>query len=371
LWREEIFDDSTWKQGPARLGFGADGEVTTINGGPSGARYTTTYFRRAFNVPSVAGLRDLTVNVLRDDGAVVYLNGREIFRDNLPEGVTILASTWANTAIGGADEQTFISKPVSTTLLHAGSNTLAVEMHQANAGSSDLSFDLELVGSVSSQNVAPIVNAGPDLSLTLPASANLSGSVIDDGLPTPPGAPANQWTKISGPGAVTFDNAASPRTQAHFSTAGTYILRLTSNDGEFTMQDDMTVNVAPGDEYAAWKQAHFTAAELADPNISGDNADPDGDSFVNSAEYIAGTDPRNGQSYLGLAAIATQTGAGLIFDAMPGRGYDIFTRETVDSGIWDLLRSVQPSASEQTIQIDLGVISNEPGRFFKVGIPAP
>jgi hypothetical protein len=371
LWHDPAFADSTWKEGPARLGFGGDGEVTVINGGPSGGRYITTYFRRTFNVSSVAGLRDLTVNVVRDDGAVVYLNGQEIFRDNLPEGAVITATTWANTAIGGADEQTPVSRPVSPTLLHAGSNTLAVEMHQANNTSSDLGFDLELVGSVSSQNVAPVVNAGPDISLTLPASANLAGSVIDDGLPTPPGAPANQWTKISGPGAVTFDNGASPRTPAHFSTAGTYVLRLTSNDGEFTIQDEMTVNVAPGDEYAAWKQAHFTAAELADPNISGDNADPDGDSFVNSAEYIAGTDPRNGQSYLGLGAIATQTGADLIFEAMPNRGYDIFTRETVDSGIWDLLRSVQPSATEQTNQIDLGAIANEPGRFFKVGIQAP
>jgi hypothetical protein len=371
VWRDPAYADSTWKQGPARLGFGGDGEVTTINGGPSGARYITTYFRRTFDVSSVAGLRDLTVNVVRDDGAVVYLNGQEIFRDNLPEGAAILASTWANTAIGGADEKTPVSKPVSPTLLHAGLNTLAVEVHQANANSSDLGFDLELVGSVSSQNIAPVVNAGPDLSLTLPASANLAGSVIDDGLPEPPGAPANQWVVVSGPGAVTFDNAASPRTQAHFVTAGTYVLRLTSSDGEFTVQDDMTVNVAPGDEYAAWKQAHFTAAELADPNISGDNADPDGDSFANSAEYIAGTDPRNGQSYLGLGAITTQTGASLVFEAMPNRSYDIFTRETVDSGIWDLLRSVEPSANEQTIQIDLGVIADEPGRFFKVGIPAP
>jgi len=61
----------------------------------------------------------------------------------------------------------------------------------------------------------------------------------------------------------------------------------------------------------------------------------------------------------------------LIFEAMPSRAYDVFTRESVDSGIWDLVRSVQPVQNEQTIQINIDSIANEPGRFFKVGIPAP
>lgn len=372
-WRAETFNHSTWKEGPARLGFsnsGEDGEVTRINGGPSGARYTTTYFRRTFNVPSVAGLRDLTVSIQRDDGGVVYLNGQEIMRENLPAG-TITSSTFANTAIGGADEQAWIARPVSPTLLKAGLNTLAVEMHQNNAGSSDLGFDLELVGSVSSQNAVPIVNAGPDLNITLPSAADLAGSVIDDGLPSSPGAPINAWTKVSGPGTVTFDNAAAPRTAAHFSTAGAYVLRLTANDGEFAREDEMTVTVAPGDAYGTWKSTHFTAAELADPNISGDDADPDSDTFGNAAEYLAGTNPRDGQSYLSLSATATETGVGLIFTAMPERAYDLYTRESIDSGIWEVLRSIQPEPNQQTLQINLDVLVSEPNRFYKLSVPAP
>jgi hypothetical protein len=373
-WRAETFNDSTWAAGPARLGYsnsGEDGEVTTVNGGPVGGRYMTTYFRRTFNVASVSGLRDLTVSIQRDDGAVVYLNGQEIMRENLPEGVTITSSTPANGAIGGADEQAWISRPVSTTLLKAGANTLAVEMHQSGPGSSDLGFDLQLTGSVSSQNTAPIVNAGQDIPITLPAVADLAGSVIDDGLPLPPGAPNNTWSKVSGPGTVIFDNAASPRTVARFSIAGTYVLRLTSNDGEFTRTDDLTVNVAPGDAYAAWKSTHFTAAELGNPNISGDNADPDGDTFGNAAEYLAGTNPRNGQSYLSLSALPTQTGVGLVFTAMPERGYDLYARESVDSGIWEVVRSIQPGASEQTMQVNVDVITDEVSRYFKLSVPAP
>jgi hypothetical protein len=371
-WRDPAFDDSAWNSGPAQLGFGDGDEVTVINGGPSNARYITTYFRGTFDVPSVAGLRDLAVNVLRDDGVVVYLNGTEVFRSNMPEGATITSSTYASSAVGGADETTtYYPGAISPTLLKAGANTLAIELHQANATSSDLSFDLELTGNVSSQNTAPIVNAGPDLSITLPAQVDLQGSVIDDGLPLPPGAPSNLWTVVSGPAAVTFDNPAAPRTAARFSTAGTYVLRLTSNDGEFTIQDEMTVSVAPGDAYAAWKSANFTAAELSDPNISGDNADPDGDGMANLAEYIAGTNPRDAQSFLSVGAITTDTGIGLIFDAMPGRSYDIVTREAVDSGIWSIVQSVQPTQTEQPIQINLGTLLDEPTRFYKISIGTP
>jgi hypothetical protein len=370
-WRDPAFDDSLWKSGPAQLGYGDGDEATVVNGGPSTSRYVTTYFRRTFNVASVAGLRDLTLNVLRDDGAVVYLNGTEVFRSNMPEGATITSSTWATTAIGGADESTFYPGAVSPTLLLAGPNTLAVEIHQANATSSDISFDLELTGNISSQNTAPVVNAGPDLSITLPASADLVGSVIDDGLPTPPGAPANLWTMVSGPATVAFDNAASPRTSAHFSTAGTYVLRLTANDGEFTVQDDTTVTVAGGDSYVTWKAANFTSAELADPNISGNNADPDGDGFSNVAEFTAGTNPRDARSYLGLGAISTDTGIGLQFQSVPGRSYEIVSRETVDSGIWSIVQSVQPTQTQQTVQVDLGVTTDEPTRFYKLSVTTP
>ena len=176
---------------------------------------------------------------------------------------------------------------------------------------------------------------------------------------------------ISGPGTVTFDNAASPRTAAHFSTAGSYVLRLTANDGEFTVQDEMTVTVAGGNAYASWKAANFTASELADPNISGDDADPDGDGFSNVAEFTAGTNPRDGKSYLSVGAISTDTGFALQFEAMPGRSYEIVTRETVDSGIWSIVQSVQSPQTEQSIQINLGVTTDEPTRFYKLSVTTP
>jgi hypothetical protein len=89
-------------------------------------------------------------------------------------------------------------------------------------------------------NNAPVVNAGPDQSVQFPDAASLNGSVTDDGKPTPPNL-TSQWTKVSGPGTVAFGDATSPVTTATFSDPGTYVLRLTGNDSQLSMQDDVTV----------------------------------------------------------------------------------------------------------------------------------
>src|SRR6476646_6584896 len=93
-------------------------------------------------------------------------------------------------------------------------------------------------------NVAPLVSAGPDLVVTLPADAVLDATVSDDGLPSPP-ALTTSWTVDSGPGPVTFQNAAAVDTRATFSFAGTYVLRLTANDSALTNSDTVQVTVQP------------------------------------------------------------------------------------------------------------------------------
>ncbi|MCW1914295.1 proprotein convertase P-domain-containing protein [Luteolibacter sp. GHJ8] len=94
-----------------------------------------------------------------------------------------------------------------------------------------------------SQNQPPLVLAGPDLAVTLPAFANLDASASDDGLPNPPASLSTLWTRVSGPGQVTFGAAASIDTTATFSVAGTYVLRLEASDGAFTSSDELTVVV--------------------------------------------------------------------------------------------------------------------------------
>jgi hypothetical protein len=92
-------------------------------------------------------------------------------------------------------------------------------------------------------NQPPTVNAGPDQTITLPASANLHGSASDDGLPS--GTLTTAWSKLSGPGAVTFGNANALDTTAGFSTDGAYVLQLAASDGEKSSTDTINVVVKP------------------------------------------------------------------------------------------------------------------------------
>lgn len=143
-WRALNFNDAAWASGPAQLGFGDGDEGTVVNGGPSTNRFITTYFRHAFVVANPTTVGALTLRLLRDDGAVVYLNGTEVVRNNLPTGA-VTFSTLAVTNAGAADElNNFYASAVSPALLRAGTNVIAVEVHQAAINSSDLSFDLAL-----------------------------------------------------------------------------------------------------------------------------------------------------------------------------------------------------------------------------------
>lgn len=93
-------------------------------------------------------------------------------------------------------------------------------------------------------NNAPTVNAGADLTVTLPNKGTLNGTATDDGLPLE-STLAVTWTKVSGPGAVTFTNSHRAATVAGFGAAGTYVLRLSASDSALTTEDDVTVTVNP------------------------------------------------------------------------------------------------------------------------------
>jgi hypothetical protein len=155
-WRAPTFNDASWSSGGARFGYGDPGMVTTINGGPSGNRFITHYFRTSFNIPNADAIGSARLNVLRDDGAVIYLNGQELWRTNMPAG-TITSSTLASSAVGGADETTFVPFVFDPALLQTGTNHLAVELHQSAITTSDAVFDMYITAGV--DNVAPTVTS--------------------------------------------------------------------------------------------------------------------------------------------------------------------------------------------------------------------
>jgi PKD domain/Bacterial Ig domain/Carboxypeptidase regulatory-like domain len=145
-WAQPDYNDEAWASGPARLGYGSDGEVTTVGFGPnSNSKFITTYFRRVFNVPFDTVITNLDFRLQRDDGAVIWLNGQEAYRQNMPGG-TISYNTLAASTVGAPNETAWFETSLRVSGLATGPNLAAVEVHQAAGTSSDLGFDLEIVG---------------------------------------------------------------------------------------------------------------------------------------------------------------------------------------------------------------------------------
>jgi hypothetical protein len=182
-WRQSSYDDGSWASGPAPLGYGDDDEATVVSFGPNpDAKYITTYFRHRFEVPNPEAIRELVASVLRDDGVVVYLNGMEVFRQNMPAG-EILHTTRASVSVEGADETwIFHPQPIDPSLLLPGKNVMAVEVHQSSATSSDISFDLLLLAKI--ENLPPVVNILdpiPGELLSGPRDFRMAAAAHDDG----------------------------------------------------------------------------------------------------------------------------------------------------------------------------------------------
>jgi hypothetical protein len=371
-WINPGYNDAAWPSGPAKLGYGDGDEATVVSYGPdANNKYVTTFFRRSFQVSNAASYSNLKVGLRRDDGGIVYLNGTEIFRSNMPEG-PITFSTFASAVVGGAEETTFYEHPVDPSLLVDGANVLAVRIHQVNGPSSDLSFDLYLTGTAFPLNAAPAVNAGPDQTIAPTDLALLDGQIADDGLPIPPGLLTIAWTKVDGPGTVAFANASAARTTAAFTAAGNYILRLTANDGALAASDDVVIQVS-GDDYQAWKASHFTAAELLDPAISGDSADPDQDGHNNYQEYLADTDPRDPDSVLRIVGLrplpANLTTLELRFNVVAGRAYSVQSRAAAPGSPWSTRSNIAAQSTTGTATITLDNAIDSTPRFYRIVTP--
>ncbi|MBN1421767.1 MAG: hypothetical protein JXP34_23540 [Planctomycetes bacterium] len=147
-WRSAAFDDAAWASGAAKLGYGDPiaAAATTISfGADPKAKHPCAYFRRTFSVAGAARIRHLFVELVRDDGCVIHLNGEEVARSNMPTG-DIAFATFAASAVADAAETAWQILAVDPRRVREGENVIAVEVHQSDAGSSDLGFDLGLVG---------------------------------------------------------------------------------------------------------------------------------------------------------------------------------------------------------------------------------
>jgi len=163
-WRAASFNDGSWASGPAQLGYGDGDEATVIHYGPDADnKYTTTYFRKTISVADVSVFSGYALQVKRDDGIVVYINGVEKYRNNMPSG-SIAYNTWAAETCSD-DGSTWFSATLATGSLVTGSNVIAVEIHQRKPTSADISFDLQLTGTGGPGATTARLTRGPYLQM--------------------------------------------------------------------------------------------------------------------------------------------------------------------------------------------------------------
>jgi len=171
-WRDPDYSASGWAQGPAILGFAGSGPVNPVATttrryvtGSSGPQVTTTYLRTTFTLDATNDTPSLLMEILRDDGAVVYLNGTEILRENMNPGA-VTYDTYSAGIVGSPDQNTYFNRSANVaSLLRLGTNTVAVSLHQCNATSSDLYFDFALTQPGSGALVAADLVVNQDVQL--------------------------------------------------------------------------------------------------------------------------------------------------------------------------------------------------------------
>ncbi len=147
-WYTDNYDDSAWSNGQAPLGYFVGGSRYTNTyldyGGDANQKYPTYYFRTVLNMDK-APEGKLQLNYTIDDGFVLYINGTEAGRYNMPSG-SVTYNTYATSyARNNPDSGTL---DLDASLFKLGKNTIAVEIHNNNANSTDVYWEASISQSV-------------------------------------------------------------------------------------------------------------------------------------------------------------------------------------------------------------------------------
>lgn len=277
---------------------------------PQGATVMNAYVQFTAD-ETQSELTTLTIQGQPADSAALFTSSTSNLssRPRTAASVTWSPAPWTVIGAAGPEQRTpdlsaviqeVVNRPgwmrKSLALLITGTgHRTAQSFEGAAAGAPRLHIEVACAG----VNQAPTVSAGPDQIIALPASATLADQTTDDGLPSPPGELTDTWSKVSGPGDVTFEEVAGAsriarplhdvQTRATFSLPGTYVLRLTVFDGELSATDDVTITVLPS-----------TTTILERPVATGsDDAEETGATLGNTVDLVS-VDLDLGQLTVGL-----------------------------------------------------------------------
>ena len=145
-WLQLTYDDNQWPKGQASIGYGDYDLKTKI--GPDSLRKTISriYLRKVFDLDNIelADMQKLNLNLLADDGAVIYLNGRDILRHNLTDGPINEETHALNRAVKHSGEIIYSNYSLPVDSLSQGKNVISAILYQVGKKSSDMRFDLQL-----------------------------------------------------------------------------------------------------------------------------------------------------------------------------------------------------------------------------------
>jgi uncharacterized repeat protein (TIGR01451 family) len=222
-WNTLAFIDAAWPTGNGEFGYGDNDEVTcTPSGGggtlclPTGTKDITTYFRKTITIANPLLYTSFKFKVERDDGYVLYINGIEAHRNNMPGGA-IIHTTLASSNVNDA----FVSFSVPNTAFVAGTNVIAVEVHQVSAtgsGNDDLSFNLELNALTGTSND---IFSSSTADLTLPACTQILFAGLYWGASQGVNGTNTAWinnettVKLKIPGSAVYVNVTSTQSDYH------------------------------------------------------------------------------------------------------------------------------------------------------------
>lgn len=149
LWRKLKYRDTKWTNGPAAFGYGWGDEGTVVRPGLNPLKPAiTTYFRHKFVVADSNAYAGFKLDMQVDDGAVAYLNGKEIWRFNLPARGAV---SFRKLALANREmpvQLDWVSTNFYRPLVLTGTNILAVEVHQAKTNGADMRFNVRFSGLV-------------------------------------------------------------------------------------------------------------------------------------------------------------------------------------------------------------------------------
>src|SRR5881628_2869430 len=179
-----------------------------------------------------------TFQTISDDGVRLWVNGQLVIDNWTDHGPTANTSPAVSLVAGTKYD-------VKMEFYEHGSGAFARLSWAYPGQTTQVIPQAQLYPPGAASNQAPTANAGADQTITLPNAATLTGTVADDGKPNPPGALTSTWSKVSGPGTVTFSNPNALSTTATFSANGVYVVRLTVSDSALTGSDDATITANP------------------------------------------------------------------------------------------------------------------------------